>query len=43
MKLDAGEGASPHSVLPVECGFDPTDAALGLEELRLRGELDSKL
>ncbi len=43
MKFDAGEGASPHPVLPGECGPDPADASLGLEELGLRGELDSKL
>jgi hypothetical protein len=43
MKLDAGEGAAPHSVLTGERGFDPSDAPLGLEELRLGGELDSKL
>jgi hypothetical protein len=43
MELDAGEGASPHPVLTDECGFDPSDASLGLEKLRLGGELDSKL
>jgi hypothetical protein len=43
MKLDAGEGASPHPVLTDECGFDPSDPSLGLEKLRLGGELDSKL
>jgi hypothetical protein len=43
MKLDAGEGASPTSVLTDERGFDPSDASLSLEKLRLGYELDSKL